>query len=695
VGPHAAGPVHLADARLSAAHPPKHAQHDDARFYLVALPAASGPTHPHAHDHHLAAPAPAFDHTTDGFRANSGDDGVDALFNSALAAYAAGARAQGADQLALVRAAANAVGLEQQQEGGHGQHERERVHGHGAGQHGTSGGEGGSNGADDEQGLFLPQLPVPPPSFNNVHPAPAPAALPSPPSTSNSTSTSTTAAAPALASTSSSSTATAAAAAPPTSAAPLPSSTSSAPAPPAPAPSRGRGPGSRARWSASEDDRLVHLVRVVPPLTWNEIGAEMGRAPTGCSMRWYKFLRDRVARGEMGESSFRCCRARRGSFGALVQKRSRGWMRTPCSSADVGSLLLAGPGAAPTGAAGVAQGPGELEPSSEMVVGGSAGATMQAQAQDDAGGAGEGSLQVVDSSGASSSGCEFFPNARAAALTLLASPAGPASSTSPSSASPARANGTAKARPLRKPTSSALATGRPAAHVAPIEPSALPPPLSPSETLPGHPYPLKEGTKLHSNAGKGYLPRDAMVAKPPVPFQPHTVLRGRRTQKAVPLPLPETVMVTATAAGATAEGDSTSPAGFALPLPPRPPGAAASAPSTSSALSFAPPLELSAGPSTSTLTATASPADPTAPSSATAPAPTSLSPSTEPAVPAPGPPPKKGKGSKGGLSKAQASVHACPAEHCTAAFKRSEHLRRHYKSVHRGEKRASLLPLSF
>ncbi|GAA6059668.1 hypothetical protein JCM10212_000055 [Sporobolomyces blumeae] len=31
-------------------------------------------------------------------------------------------------------------------------------------------------------------------------------------------------------------------------------------------------------------------------------------------------------------------------------------------------------------------------------------------------------------------------------------------------------------------------------------------------------------------------------------------------------------------------------------------------------------------------------------------------------------------------------VHTCPAENCGAAFKRSEHLKRHYKSVHRGEK---------
>ncbi|GAA5842925.1 hypothetical protein JCM9279_004030 [Rhodotorula babjevae] len=578
-------------------HPPEHAHHDPARFYLPAL---ADPTHPHPPNHHLVPPHPAQDGTRDGFRANSGDDDVDALMASALAAYTAGAaRNHGADQLALVRAAANAVGIQQQR------HD-ERQHGHAAGQHGPGGGADG--GDDHDQGVYLPQLPVPPPSFANVHPAPAPAALPSPPSTSTS---SVVAAASTLASSSSAGTA----AAPPTSAAPLPSSTSSAPssAPAAPTSSRGRGPGSRARWSAPEDARLVHLVRVVPPLTWNEIGAEMGRAPTGCSMRWYKFLRERVARGEMG------------------------------------------PGTAPTGAAGGAQGLGALEPSSEMVVGGSAGATLQAQAHGGAVGAAEGSLEVVHSSGT-------------------------ASSTSPSSA---LANGTAKARPLRKPTSSALATGRPAAHVAPIEPSALPPPLPPSETLPGHPYPLKKGTKLHSNAGKGYLPRDAMVAKPPVPFQPHTVLRGRRTQKAVPLPVPDAQAAAATAAGSAAESApaSASPADLALPLPP-PFGAAASAASPSSTLSSAPSLELNAAPSTSTA------AEPTAPSSA--PAPTSLSPSLASAAPAapsaPGAPPKKGKGSKGGLSKAQASVHACPAEHCTAAFKRSEHLRRHYKSVHRGEK---------
>lgn len=37
----------------------------------------------------------------------------------------------------------------------------------------------------------------------------------------------------------------------------------------------------------------------------------------------------------------------------------------------------------------------------------------------------------------------------------------------------------------------------------------------------------------------------------------------------------------------------------------------------------------------------------------------------------------------------QKKVHECPAENCTAAFKRSEHLKRHYRSVHMGSKRES------
>lgn len=37
----------------------------------------------------------------------------------------------------------------------------------------------------------------------------------------------------------------------------------------------------------------------------------------------------------------------------------------------------------------------------------------------------------------------------------------------------------------------------------------------------------------------------------------------------------------------------------------------------------------------------------------------------------------------------QRKVHCCPADNCGAAFKRSEHLKRHYRAVHVGAKRAS------
>lgn len=40
----------------------------------------------------------------------------------------------------------------------------------------------------------------------------------------------------------------------------------------------------------------------------------------------------------------------------------------------------------------------------------------------------------------------------------------------------------------------------------------------------------------------------------------------------------------------------------------------------------------------------------------------------------------------------QKKVHTCPAENCHAAFKRSEHLKRHYRSVHMGSKRECRAP---
>lgn len=74
------------------------------------------------------------------------------------------------------------------------------------------------------------------------------------------------------------------------------STTSPASAPGTAAPSaypKGRGPGSRQRWTPTEDQRLIEYVQAEPPLTWEEIGTRMGRRATGCSMRWYKYLREK------------------------------------------------------------------------------------------------------------------------------------------------------------------------------------------------------------------------------------------------------------------------------------------------------------------------------------------------------------------------------------------------------------------
>ncbi|GAA5943064.1 hypothetical protein JCM1841_006468 [Sporobolomyces salmonicolor] len=106
----------------------------------------------------------------------------------------------------------------------------------------------------------------------------------------------------------------------------------------------------------------------------------------------------------------------------------------------------------------------------------------------------------------------------------------------------------------------------------------LPAKLPPAEGKAGHPFP-RSGS-VHSNSGPHYLPDQALVPNPPIPFQKHTIIRGRRTHDAASLE----AAIQSGAAGKT----------------------------------------------------------------------------------------KK--------------VHTCPAENCGAAFKRSEHLKRHYKSVHRGEK---------
>ncbi|GJN94020.1 hypothetical protein Rhopal_007083-T1 [Rhodotorula paludigena] len=333
----------------------------------------------------------------------------------------------------------------------------------------------------------------------------------------------------------------------------------------APAQRPGRGPGSRARWTPQEDQTLVDLVRIDPPLTWTEIGKRMGRPGTGCGMRWYKFLRDKVA----------------------AQDEAAGVQTTEGAST--------GEDAIQEQSEGQTEGAQQLEPSSEMVVGGS------------------GANAAVAAEGGSSS------NANGSQTGESASP----DPSAPGTSSSAQRRGTRK-------TITNVQTGR-IVDLPYVPPSQLPPALPPSASLPGHPYPRPEG-KVHSNAGKGYLPLSAMVAQPPIPFAKNTVLRGRRT-KAADVPPPPADAATASDASAVAAAATTTD------------GASSQSPM--------------AGAASDDAVAAAAAARP-----------------------------KKGKGAKGGLSKAGTSVHKCPAENCEAAFKRSEHLRRHYKSVHRGEKLA-------
>ncbi|BGP20344.1 hypothetical protein JCM10213_001603 [Rhodosporidiobolus nylandii] len=141
----------------------------------------------------------------------------------------------------------------------------------------TSGGQGPSAGQD---GLALQPLPAA--SFDVAAvqpPATAPsaaAAAPGAPST-------TTSAPPP---------------APPVTADAGPAPTSSSTSSSLPTPRPLSGPGSRQRWTPAEDAELIRLVKQLPPLTWTEIGQQMGRKGGGCGMRWYKVVRDRLAKEE-------------------------------------------------------------------------------------------------------------------------------------------------------------------------------------------------------------------------------------------------------------------------------------------------------------------------------------------------------------------------------------------------------------
>ncbi|BGP35604.1 CRISPR system Cascade subunit CasD [Rhodotorula toruloides] len=310
-----------------------------------------------------------------------------------------------------------------------------------------------------------------------------------------------------------------------------------------------KGPGSRARWTPAEDARLIELVKIDPPLTWNEIGARMGRPPTGCGMRWYKFLRERVAEDDGEEAVGEKDRSCGGQAQAQAPAEGQAQQQAQVST---------NPQAPSTSAAN------GLHPSGDMIVGDHA----------------------------------VFPPAAAAT--------GP-------SGSP-----------------------RPVIPLAYVPADQLPPALPPAADLAGHPFPRDSSptTKIHSNAGTHYLPATALVPHPPIPFKKNQILRGRRTKD--PKILEEEMKAQQEAArrkaeemraqSAAAEGeddeelDEEGKRKWKAAARPRGKGSAG------------------------------------------------------------------GLGAKGGTSKGGNMVHTCPAENCTAAFKRSEHLRRHYKAVHRGEK---------
>ncbi|BGO95856.1 CRISPR system Cascade subunit CasD [Rhodotorula toruloides] len=326
-----------------------------------------------------------------------------------------------------------------------------------------------------------------------------------------------------------------------------------------------KGPGSRARWTPAEDARLIELVKIDPPLTWNEIGARMGRPPTGCGMRWYKFLRERVAEDD-GEEAVGEKDRSGGAGQAQAEASAEGQAQQQQQQAQAtAAAAAANPQAASTSAAN------GLHPSGDMIVGGSRGQHDHA----------------------------VFPPAAAAATGPSGSP-------------------------------------RPVLPLPYVPADQLPPALPPAADLAGHPFPRDSSptTKIHSNAGTHYLPATALVSHPPIPFKKNQVLRGRRTKD--PKILEEEMKAQQEAARRKAEEMR----------------------AQSAAAEGEDDEELDEEGKRKKKTA----ARPRGKGSA------------------------GGLGAKGGTSKGGNIVHKCPAENCTAAFKRSEHLRRHYKAVHRGEK---------
>ncbi|GAA5830420.1 hypothetical protein JCM3766R1_002710 [Sporobolomyces carnicolor] len=275
---------------------------------------------------------------------------------------------------------------------------------------------------------------------------------------------------------------------------------------------------TRIRWTAQEDEILINLIKEEPPLTWTQMGERMGRPGAGCAMRWYNFIRQQVGEAEAFELSMKMRGAPGGSRGRETRAEEYIDEDTP-------------------GRESTAEREVEIAPRQTAPV--TLREPMQPSAQ----------MQVGSSRAARATSSDSVPREPSgqedAAIQIMRG----------------------------YPTTGEVL------DIATIPDDQLPPRLPPDPSKPGHPFP-RVGA-LHCNSGPNFLPDQALVRDPPIPFPKNTVIRGRRTHSA----------------------DS--------------------------------------------LQAVIEQAEPFA---------------------------------------KQKKVHTCPAVNCGAAFKRSEHLKRHYKSVHRGEK---------
>ncbi|GAA5999776.1 hypothetical protein JCM10207_005905 [Rhodosporidiobolus poonsookiae] len=339
---------------------------------------------------------------------------------------------------------------------------------------------------------------------------------------------------------------------------PLPIAPVSVPSTSAPASQRpGTGPGSRARWTPGEDAALVRLVKELPPLTWGEIGERMGRKGSACGMRWYKFLRARVEQEEAERKA--------------AQGEGAG------AAGNLASIEAAIPA--------VPAPPPSLVPSPSMLIG-------------------------------SSAALDALPPASSAALPPPPLPLSSAPTAPHAPKRPPRPRKTISSARTGIPV--ALATV-PASSVA--APSSSSAPLASAAALAAVSAAAVSSTTLPAKAGREYLPPSAMVSTPPVPFNPNTVLRGRRT-KAVGVLEDELSRMYEAPDGRRGNGRVEG-------------GRKRKARGQGKEEQHEEPDE------------------------------------DEPR--------KK-------VKKRGNKVHVCPADNCSAAFKRPEHLRRHYKSVHCGDK---------